>query len=227
MPSKTIEWSISLQQVQLVFRHSDAILWSQDVQVQTLSTNSVALVVSFEFIFLYSIINYKKFNTSSIWKKVTAPMVHTNRPIHIQWLVVGFFYLILWIFALTKFIMSSNEAFLIRKTLILFSWFWSILLNAEPPTTTGNLLLYSWRIFWINLSAPCKFVALMPLSLVCYVLELDVWLIHEHQIPYDKPGYMRPRWVGNLNPAPASLCEISYLDAYLIRLYSGITWILL
>ena len=42
---------------------------------KTLSTNSVALVVSFEFILLYSIIDYKKFNTSSKGKKVAAPQL--------------------------------------------------------------------------------------------------------------------------------------------------------
>jgi hypothetical protein len=36
-----------LQQLQLDFVHSDVILWSQVLQVHALSTNSVALVVSF------------------------------------------------------------------------------------------------------------------------------------------------------------------------------------
>jgi hypothetical protein len=38
--------------------------------------------------------------------------------------------------------MSSNEAFFIRKALILLWEFQSELLNAEPPITTGSLLLY-------------------------------------------------------------------------------------
>jgi hypothetical protein len=40
--------------------------------------------------------------------------------------------------ALTNFIMSSNEAFFIRKAFILPSRFLSILFSAAPPTTTGN-----------------------------------------------------------------------------------------
>jgi hypothetical protein len=50
------------------------------VQVQTLSINPVAFVVSFKFIFLHSIIDYKKFNTSSKGKKVARTHGSTHKP---------------------------------------------------------------------------------------------------------------------------------------------------
>jgi hypothetical protein len=49
IPSKTIECSVSLQQMQLASKQSNAIAWLQDLHVQTLSANCVLFAVSFIF----------------------------------------------------------------------------------------------------------------------------------------------------------------------------------
>jgi hypothetical protein len=54
IPSKTIEWLLSVQQLQLAFIQSGAILWLHDLQVHILSLNCVGLALSSKFIIIYS-----------------------------------------------------------------------------------------------------------------------------------------------------------------------------